>query len=511
MLAKAPYLIGIDAGTSVIKAVLFNSEGREICSVSERVPVITGNQNTAEQDMEHVWLAVKNTVKKIIEMNNNVNIAVLGITGQGDGCWLIDQHGEPVRRAILWSDGRAASIVNRWQAEGITKKVWETNGTVLFPGSQAPIIKWLDEHELHTLQKARWSLYCKDWIAYKLTGIVATEETDASRQFFDIYQRRYSDELIYILGLQKYKSLIPEILPTGSVRGYLKSEPAEEMGLPSGLPVVAGPFDVVACALGLGCIEEFMAFTILGTTIFNGVTLNKPFIQDEEAGMNICHSFPNKWLRGMPLMSGTPNIDWFIDNMGYKLLWEAKKRNLNIYQYLDEQIATVPPGSWGVLYHPYISPAGERAPFVKSSARAQFIGLSLLNNTSHLVRAVYEGLSYAIRDCYEDVLNNIKEIRLCGGGAKSSVWPQIVADVTGKTACIPEGTEFGAKGAALNAGAAIGIYNSLKNAVHKTMKLDRKYQPNIENHKTYEALYHVFRITRNNMLEIWDALQEASN
>lgn len=511
MLTRAPYLIGIDAGTSVIKAVLFTREGQEVQAVAEKIPVISTAQHTAEQDMDLVWQAVKYAVKNLLIYAGIEPdwIVAIGVTGQGDGCWLIDEEGRPVRPAILWSDGRAAEIINKWQEQGITKEAWKINGAVLFPGTQAPILQWLQVHEPETLSKARWSLYCKDWIAFNLTGKVATDETDASRQFFDISRRCYSEHLVDIFGLKDYRHLLPEILPSNSIRGYLQPEPAREMGLTAGVPVVAGPFDVVACALGLGCVEERSAFTILGTCIFNGVTLGAPFI-GQEAGMNICHGLPERWLLGMPLMSGTPNLDWFIENLGYKFLRQAETSKVNIYSRLDELIARVPIGSGGIIYHPYISPAGERAPFVKTSARAQFIGLSLLNNTEHLLRAVYEGLAYAIRDCFNEVLDKIGEIRLCGGGARSQVWPQIIADVTGKPVSIAKGTEFGAKGAALNAGVAVGMYGSLLEATRKAVSFDRQYLPDGQSQEKYDALYNVYRLIRKTMFPVWDALQAAT-
>ncbi|MGI9861149.1 FGGY-family carbohydrate kinase [Moorella naiadis] len=513
MFTGMPHLIGVDAGTSVIKAVLFDPEGNELLTAGEKVPVLTGVNYTAEQDMEQVWQAVRNSVKTLLAGGgiDPASVVAIGVTGQGDGCWLIDEGGRPVRPAILWSDGRAAAVVNEWQEQGITKEVWKINGTVLFPGSQAPILQWLRINEAGTLRQARWSLYCKDWVAFKLTGEVATDETDASRQFFDILNRSYAEHLIDVFNLRNYRYLLPPILPTGAIRGYLQPGPAAAIGLPSGIPVVAGPLDVVASALGLGCINEESAFTILGTTIFNGFTLNAPSINQDEAGMNICHGLPDKWLRGMPLMSGTPNLDWFLENLGHKFRWQAGTSNLDVYKHLDEVIDRVPPGAGGVMYHPYISPAGERAPFVNTSARAQFIGLSLLANTENLLRAVYEGLSYAIRDSFDDVLDKISELRLCGGGAKSRVWPQIIADVTGKEVSIAKGTEFGAKGAALNAGVAVGFYDSLSGAIAKTVGFARKYFPDKRNHEKYNAFYKVYRMTRKTMPPLWEALQCANS
>jgi sugar (pentulose or hexulose) kinase len=220
--------------------------------------------------------------------------------------------------------------------------------------------------------------------------------------------------------------------------------------------------------------------------------------------MTICHRDPDKWLRVMGVMMGTPNLDWFLKQLGGKLHSEALTRKRSLFQHMDEAVSEVRAGAGGVLYLPYLSPSGERAPFVKATARAQFTGLTINHTNRHLLRAVLEGVAFSIRDSYEHMPVPINDIKLTGGGARSAVWPQIIADVTGKTVSIPAVEETGTLGAALNAAVAIGLFPTIEEAVHRCVRVTRRFEPDLKNQALYDELFGLYRQTYKTMWELWD-------
>src|SRR5581483_10152289 len=176
--------ISVDAGTSLVKAVAFEDDGTELAVVRRAVPIARPQPGWSEQDMHAVWRAVEETICEVVQ-RVGPDVRFLSLTAQGDGCWLIDDAGEPVGPAILWNDGRAAAFVEQWYRDGTLEQAFRLNGTVVFPGSQAAILRWLDEHDPQRIKRAKMAFYCKDWLALKLTGVAATDESDASFPFFD--------------------------------------------------------------------------------------------------------------------------------------------------------------------------------------------------------------------------------------------------------------------------------------------------------------------------------------
>lgn len=506
----AEYILGIDAGTSMVKSVLFDLEGNEVGVSREKTAVATPRPEWNEQDMEEVWRAVVKTIRGVLSAAGAApgEIKAVGITGQGDGCWLVDEGGNPVRPAILWSDGRAGELITRWQEDGTAQEAYSILGNTLFPGTQAAIIRWLDEHEPESLARAKWALYCKDWLKLKLTGEVTTDETDATVPHFDIAARRYSERLLELFGTSKYRRLLPPVKTPLENVAPLSREGAEATGLPVGLPVVGAPFDVIASAIGVGAVKPGDAYSIIGTTCFNGVVMDGPHIEPMNVGFTICHGLPDRWIRAMAVMMGTPNLDWILGQVGSPYQEEAARRQVDLYTVVEERIAGIEPGAGGVIYHPYLSPGGERSPFVKPTARAQFFGITIDHTRDHLIRSVYEGVGFAMVDCFEHIPVEIKEVKISGGGAKSEFWCQLFADMTGLPMLVPAGTEFGARGAALVAGVVAGIYADIEGAVAQTVKAERRYAPDLEKTRRYREFYQLYRSLYQHLWDDWDLRQQ---
>ena len=506
MTMSEKFLLGIDAGTSMAKAMIFGLDGEEIASASRRLFIDTAKPGWAEQDMEAVWKTVRQTICESLGKGKlgSSNIAAVGVAGQGDGCRLIDKHLKPLRRAILWLDGRAGKIVTRWEKEGLNLSGFPISGSAIFPGTAAAIIKWLEINEPHSLREAQHFLFAKDWLKLKLTGQIGTDQSDASRAPIDIQKRAYSDELFKLLGLVPYQRLFPRIVCSSEVIGEVTSEAARETGLRKGTPVISGMIDVAATPIGLGIIDEGQAFSIIGTTSFHAVISNKLILEPPGVGMTIACMFPGKFIRAMPSMAGTPNLDWFIKEFCGFEIRQAEGRGQSLYELLEEKVRKVPLGAEGVLFHPYINPGGERAPFVKSSAKAQFFGIGLRHSRWHLLRAIYEGVALAMVDCFANIPIEISEIAVSGGGARSDLWCQIFADAMGKKIKTSQTQELGALGAAMSAGLGIGIYGDVRDAVRKIVRTQKEYYPDSERHKKYQQLYELYKSLYQHVWGDWE-------
>jgi len=498
------FLLGIDAGTSVVKSVVYNLEGKQISLSRRRVAIETPKPGWAEQDMNKVWEMVRQTIVEVVNKAkiSPSSIAAIGVAGQGDGCRLLDEKLRPVRPSILWLDGRAGEIVTQWEKKGIDREGFRISGSTIFSGAPAAIIKWLSLNDPDSLKKAKYFLFAKDWIKFKLTGKICTDPSDASRAPIDLKKLTYSEELFELFEISPYLSIFPEITFSGEIIGETTRNIASECNLKAGIPVISGMIDVVATPVGLGILEKGEAYTIVGTTCFSAVLSSRPLFEPPGVGMNLAYAFPDRYVRAMPSMAGTPNLDWFVDNF---FLNEKKRfKEEKFYEFLEENVKKISPGSEGILYHPYINPGGERAPFVKPSAKAQFFGISLRHTKWHLLRAVYEGVALSVLDCFSHIPVEVAEVRISGGGATSSLWCQILSDVIGKPIHVSSAQELGTLGAAIAAGAAVGLYPDIKEAAKELVKFSHFYKPNMENHSKYLEIYRLYRSIYNHLWNDWD-------
>lgn len=434
-------LIGVDAGTSVVKAVAFHHDGVVLRVAARPTRTLTPAPGCAEQDLEETIAAVGATVREVAAGETP---EAIGITAQGDGLWLVDAEGRAVRPAILWSDARAAAIVEDWIASGVAERAFRRSGNTLFPGAAAPLLAFLQRAEPETLRAAATAAYCKDVIAQRLTGVRATDVSDASLPFFDPAARRYDPALLDLFGLGAWAHLLPPVDSAPAARP-LSAEGAALCGLPAGTPIQVGPFDLCATMIGAGVTKPGDGLVIVGTTLGCGVLTDKATADGPAAGMLLCMPQADRWARVMPAMVGTPSLEWIRAMVGVDAVG------------IDAALAASAPGAGGVVCLPLLSPAGERAPFVDPAARGQFIGLSLDTTRDDLLRAVCEGIAYAARDCLEAAgLALDGRVYLSGGGMRSEGWRRILANVLQRPLLLARQPEVGARGAAMMALEAIG-------------------------------------------------------
>ncbi|MFB4314199.1 FGGY family carbohydrate kinase [Actinomadura sp. 21ATH] len=422
--------IGIDVGTSVVKAAAFGETGR-VLAVEARPARTSARDGRAEQDPDEVAGAVAEVLGALTARHPDPVAA--GLTGQGDGVWLVDRDARPVRPAITWMDARAGDIVAEWAASGVAETVFRRTGNALFPGCPAPVLAWLDRHEPAALDAAATAAYCKDVVFQRLTGVRATDVSDASVPFLNPRTRAYDAEALAACGLSHRAGLLAPVAEPRPEGAVLAGRP-----LPAGLPMTAGPFDVPACALGAGVTEPGDGLLIIGTTLACLAVIDEPMLAGEPAGFHFATGRPGRWLRGMPAMVGTAALDWVLDAVGAG------------HGDLEDLLAASPPGARGVRVLPFFAPSGERAPFVEPAARAEITGVSLETTTADLVRATCEGIAFAARHCLA-AAGLSGELAVAGGGTRSDSWLGLFADVLGRPLRVAA-AEAGARGAVLAAG-----------------------------------------------------------
>ncbi len=481
----------IDAGTSVIKAVLLDAAGKELAVSRQSIAVSRPEPGHAEQDMDAVWKAVV-SVGRAVAAESTEEIEGIVTTAQGDGCWLVDAAANPVGPAILWNDGRAHEIVESWRARGVIEQAFGLSGSVAYPGLANAIWSWLKTHDPDRLARARWLLSCNGWLHTKLTAQIAADLSDASNPFCDVAARSYSPELLRLYGLEEQARLLPELSRSTPV-GELHDEAAEAMGLRAGMPIVMAPYDIVAMALGCGCFSAGQGCVILGTTICpEEITLNAQR-NGPPAGTTIALDREGLYLRAMPTLTGCEALDW-----GAAMLRAERLEDLS------RMAARAPAGANGVVCLPYLSPAGERAPFLAPAARASFLQLSHTHSRDDMARALFEGLTFVIRECFAAAsASPLKRIWVCGGGSRSELWRQLIADVCRCEVLHPHASELGARGALFVALTAVGAASSWQEAAQRCVVHEDVYAPEEKRSARYDDLFERFLKLRNALAETW--------
>jgi erythritol kinase (D-erythritol 1-phosphate-forming) len=434
--------LGIDAGTSVVKAALFDDDGAALAVAGRPLALVHGADDAVEQDLDVVVAALGEVVREVTAGHTPHLVA---LTGQGDGCWLTDAAGRPVRPALSWLDGRAARLLEQWSADGVTERVFRANGSTLFPGAPGPLLAWLDAHEPAALDRAATAGTCKDAVFTRLTGERATDPSDSSMPFGDGTGTGYSDAVLDAMGIAHRRDLLAPITAPAP-QAPLSAAGAALLGLPPGTPVSAGPFDFPASAVGGGVRDVGDALLIVGTTLGCMVHVDRLATEGDPAGFSVSTGEPGRWLRAMPAMVGTASMDWMLRTLGLEV------------GAIDAALAASPPGAGGVEVLPYFATSGERAPFVDPHASGQVTGMRLTTTRDDLLRAVSEGLAYAARHCFDAAGGGAGVGRLvaCGGGTRSRPWLQVFADVLGVPLELARTPEVGARGAVLAAAAARG-------------------------------------------------------
>lgn len=482
----------VDAGTTVIKAVVFDAHGSELavqrCSTAVHRPL----PDRSEQDMDEVWEAVVRTIAAAVARVGRP-VRLIAVTAQGDGVWLVDAAGRPVRPAILWNDGRATPLVDRWRVNGMLEQVHAITGSQQSAGMAAPLLHVLAEEEPESLRSAATATTCGGWLLHKLTGRVAVDPSEMSASWLDVREGRYSDELVGLYGLDRYRELLPP-LPGADARAHpLSTVAAARLGVRAGIPVLLAPYDIVATAAGSGSTRPGQAVSVLGTTLCTEVVTAGADLTGPPHGLTLAVGPPGRYLRAFPTLAGCEVVDWLAALLG-----------LPGAAAVSELAGLSAPGADGLRLLPYLAPSGERAPFLDVAATGVLTGVTFGHGRPQLARAVLEGLAYVIRHCLDATPVEPAELRLCGGGSAGALWCQIIADVCGIDTVRTTDEQTGAKGALITALTALGEYPGPDEAVAALVVERDRFVPDKARHDHYAEEYTEFHATRDLAAHRWD-------
>jgi xylulokinase len=495
-------LLGIDLGTTGVKAALFAADdGRVLSSAFIDYPLMHPQIGWAEQDPADWWQATVTAIRTCLVggVRQNVqpeDVRGIGLSGQMHGVVLLDDENRVLRPCIIWADQRSEAQC-RWITERVgAARLLELVSNPALPGFSAPKLLWVRDNEPDIFARTRKMLLPKDYIRYRLTGKLAIEISDAAGTcLLDVKQGRWSREVLEALEIDP--ALLPPVVAADTVCGTITEEVAALTDLLPGIPVAGGGADNACAAVGNGVVRPGLALVSIGTS---GVVLayaGTPQV-DMSGPIPRVHTFnhavPQAWyLMGVTQAAGL-SLHWVRDNIGLPERALESWTGLDAYDLLMKEAESVPAGSDGLLFLPYLQ--GERTPHLDAYARGGWIGLTASHDRRHLIRSVLEGVAFSLKDCSTIIQGQglpIEQVRVTGGGAKSPLWRQIIADVLGIELVTTNATEGPAFGAALLAAVASGLYTSVEQASDATVRVMEHTKPRPEPERIYAQAYETYR------------------
>jgi len=475
-------LLGIDVSTTSVKALLVDTNGEIVKSSTTPLTLSNPRPLWSEQNPEDWWQAAITSIKNVID--DSTDIFAIGLTGQMHGLVLLDDNGKVLRPAILWNDQRCADECDEIRERLGKERLVQISGNDALTGFTAPKILWVGSHEPEVYDRARHVLLPKDYLRYKLTGEYAMDKADGSGTLlFDLEKRDWSNEILDALEIPA--PWLPPTFEGPEVAGRIASEAAAATGLKEGTPVVAGGGDQSAQAVGVGAIRPGVLAVTMGTSGVVFAATETPLIESQGRLHAFCHAVPDRWHLMGVMLSAAGSLQWYRD---------ALYPNVSFDELVNEA-SHVLAGSDGLLFLPYL--CGERTPHPDPLARGSWVGLTNRHTRAHLTRAVLEGVAFGLKDIFllmQSVgMREIDQVRVSGGGAKSTLWRQILADVLASELVTVNTTEGAAYGAALLAGVAAGVWPNVDTACAQTIRVSDRVTPDATNTASYAEMYRQYQ------------------
>lgn len=494
--------LGLDVGTTAIKAAVYDSRGAMQASKVCDSTLIADRPGWSSQSMGAIWQTCADALASVVPQVGAQNIGTVGVCGQGDGLWLLDDDGNPVRDAILWNDQRAVDYVAGWTEDGTADRLARYSRTAIWPGTSGAAFRWLKEHEPDSAARARHCINCKDWINFKLTGQLTTDTTDATIPFLDLETGRYAPAAFSMLGVEELQEKLIDPVRAVEPNGTVSETASQKTGLAVGIPVAAGCIDVAAMISGMGLAETGDICLILGTTAVVAVIVEAEPFSGPQPGATLAHPYTEKWIKVLAPLSGASALDWFssLDSMsdGGAEAGESALR-------LNAAASSAPAGANGVVFLPFLS--GERAPIVAPHATASFLGVTGATTQADLARAVMEGTAMSLRQCFEATgAAKPGQIFMTGGGARNALWCDIIASVMNTMIVASDSSDHGVWGAAMLGACAGGMMD-----VERPPKRDealRHHRPDPNLVASYDRLFHLYERYVASSSELWNARRD---
>jgi len=502
------YYIGVDIGTSGTKTVLFDKLGNVIASASREYPLYQPHNGYAEQDPADWWNASRDTIAEVMQGVPADEVKGIGLSGQMHGLVMLDENGEVIRRSIIWCDQRTAAECAEITEKVGAERLIEITANPALTGFTASKILWVRNHEPENYARCRKILLPKDYIRYKLTGEFATEVSDASgMQLLDVPGRCWSAEVLEKLDIDP--DLLGKVYESPEITGRVTPEAAALTGLAAGTIVVGGAGDNAAAAVGTGVVEDGKAFTTIGTSGVVYAHASHISIDPEGRVHTFCCAVPGAWhIMGVTQGAGL-SLKWFRDNFCSAETETAAQLDIDPYVLMDKEADTVPIGAGRLLYLPYLM--GERTPHLDPDARGVFFGLSAVHGRKEMLRAVMEGVAFSLNDC-KNIIGGmgvpVDDMMACGGGGRSPLWRQMLADLYGCPVKTVDSKEGPALGVAILAMVGAGEYASVPEACRAIIRTDKVQQPVPENSAAYKPVYELYTRVYPALKESFAALQK---
>lgn len=487
------HYLGIDIGTSSTKTLLIDEAGRAVAESTADYPVLTPKPGWTEQDPEGWWQATVKTVREVMTKSGlkPADVRAIGLSGQMHGSVFLDKKGQVIRPALLWNDQRTGAETEEiTKRAGGRKKLIKLVANPALTGFQAPKILWLRNNEPKNFAKLSSVLLPKDDIRRRLTGVFATEVSDASGTLLlDVVKRRWSGKLLEALELDA--NLLPEVFESEDVTGTLTAEAAEMLGLTTECKVVGGAGDCAAGAIGNGVVKSGVLSTSIGTSGVMFVHSDEPQYDAGGRLHTFCHAVRGKWhMMGVNLSSGG-SLQWWVESVLGGL---SSDQLSGLYELATKEATEISAGSEKLLFLPYLS--GERTPHADPHARGSFVGLGLNHGRAAMTRAIMEGIVFALRDSLEIIRSldvPVKQIRVSGGGSKNPLFRQMQADIFGKKVTSLKVEQGAAYGVALLAAVGDGTYKNIEAACKATIEVAGETDVDRKAAKEYSKLFPIYQ------------------
>lgn len=505
-----PYVLGIDAGTESVRAAIFDLAGNPLIFHAQDYKVYFPNPGWAEQDPNEWWTALMGAVRGALAESGVDPSEIIGISADCTSCTMVymDRNLQPLRRAIIWMDVRAAAQARAIGESGhpaLKYNGWGNVSAEWFPCKTL----WIKQNEPETYRQTHRALEYIDWVNYRLTGEVTHSINNVSiRWYYDAPNGGWQHDFFARIGLEDVgEKLAPRVLRLGEVVGGLRADVAAELGLKAGTPVAEGGADAFIAMLGLNVVKPGRMAFITGSS-----HLQLGLSAQEFHAKGIFGAYPDGLLPGMSVVEGgqvsTGSIlKWFRQNFAGAAAEEAKQAGLSLYKYLDQQAEKLPPGSEGLILLDYWQ--GNRTPLTDPEARGMIWGFSLKHTTAHVYRAIMEGVAYGTEHIYRVMQGagyTPEEVWVCGGAANSKTWLQIHADVSNTPIIVPEVSEAAVLGSAILAAVGAGAYPSIATAAEKMVRVSHKIEPNPAAHAAYKFYVDQYIATYPKMKELMHAM-----
>jgi xylulokinase len=489
-------LLGIDAGTTAMKLVLYDEKGTPLASATREYNLLTPSPGIVETNPEIYWNSLRSILNEVFEKSKDADrsIIALAISSQGESFITIDKEGKPLRNTIVWLDARSFKEAALIDKEFGAENVYHTTGSPeVDPTWASTKLLWMRYNEPDLVKKIYKVLFVEDYLIYLLTGnFAANGALYCSSLLFDINKNIWWEDMLRFIGLSK--AHLPDLYPSGVKVGVVTRSVAKELGFSNEPIVVSGGMDQACGCIGTGNIFAGMVTENTGASLNISVTTDRPVFDHKRRVPCQMHAIKDKFIYLPWTKTAGMLLKWFKDKFCEPQIEEAERKDQDVYEILTKGVETIPPGSEGLIVLPHLS--GAISPEMDSDARGVIFGLKLSTTRLHIVRAILESIAYMSRSNIELIEESgveVKDVILSGGTSKSRLWNQIKADVLGREVKTIKNQDSGCLGAAILAGVGSGVFDSIKEACKLIIEGGEMYTPVLQKLEIYNAYYALYK------------------